>query len=475
VGRARHAAVEAIYAARGAALTAARPVRAIYGLRYRGRPVVRFDPMKEAAPRPLEGYTDQPWYRPGQAVRFHLRSPFDDNWLVVQRVAGPDDYDEVRRIPFGKELRDVPDDASAAGCRWPATAEMQLGPEFTCGYYRAIISSPQAAPPESAGSAITFMVGPARPASPVAVLAPVGTWTAYNPYGGQSLYHNELEREDVHSVSALRPNPGLAWDAEEHIHSMRVETHAFNWLQDEVGADLYPDWILETPEALSSYRLVVLSYHVEYATEQMMAGLHRLVADGASLLSLGANQPYWRVRWHDDRTRLECRKDGARMSDGSPGGLFRAGRWSEDRLLGVRYGPAGTGTYAPYQVTDSDHWLFEGLDVHAGQLFGEHGMTPYPICGDETDRATALSGLRSVVIARGLNRADAVEGPYTTWRRGDPAWDGAGGGEIAITELSPSHAVLATGAIHSASGLGADEVFTGVIRNFLGRALDGSA
>lgn len=462
--------VERLYDARALTLRAAAPALALRRRRYRGAPVVRYAPMPEAQPRPLEGYPDRLWAPEGATVTFHLRSPYVENRLVVQRVTGPGTYEPVASLPFGRTEQPLPPGAPATGCGWAPTLRLPLDERFRTGYHRAVVASDEASADAIEGSAISFLVGPVRPRSRVAVIAPTATWLAYNPWGGRSLYHNEQATETTYFASAARPNPALGWAPDRHIHAIRVEAHGFNWLDGEVGADLYPDWALETPDVLAPYRLLVLLYHAEYVSDAMHRSLRQLVDRGRSLLALGGNQVYWRIRWLDDRAGIECRKDATAFATGpGRGGLWRHTAHPEDRLLGVRFTDPGTGTYAPYRVADAGHWLYDGLDVAEGDLFGHTGVTPFPLCGDETDAPTALSGLGAEVVARGLNRAAAVDGDYTVWQSGDPAWDGTAGGAIALTPRSDRHAVLATGAIHSASGLGVDRVFTGLLRNFLQR------
>ena len=461
----RHA-LRALYAARRAGVALANPARR---WRYRHGPFVRTEPMPEAQPRELEGYPSELWARTGAPRAFHLTSPYDDNVLVVERYVGPETFVEVARQSFGRSPRETPRDAPSAGCGWPVTLTLDTD-GWAQGTYRARIEADGANVEAVEQSAITFLVGPTRPGARVAVLAPVSTWLAYNPHGGQSLYHNEHGPETTAYAHAHRPNPALGWSPVGDIHAMAAEAPVYAWLAAEVGADLYPDWMLEAPDRLAAYSAVVLAYHVEYASDAMRAGLRQLVDGGRSLLSIGGNQLYWRIRWDADHTRVECHKDGATF-DGSRarGGLWRHLGQPEDEILGVRFTDPGTGTYAPYRVEDAGHWLFDGLDVQNGDRFGHEGTTPLPICGDETDAPTRLSAMAAHVVARGLNRPDAVDGDFTLWTPKDPAWDGSAGGTIALTEHSDHHAVLATGAIHSASGLGTDPVFTGVVRNFLRR------
>ncbi|WP_412067082.1 N,N-dimethylformamidase beta subunit family domain-containing protein [Rubrivirga sp. IMCC43871] len=454
-----------LFAARRAAVAAVAPA-----LRWRHRrgPFVRTAPMPEAQPRPLEGYPAELWAPTGQPRAFHLRSPFDANTLVVERYAGPDAFEEVARQPFGRCRPETPIDAPVSGCGWPETLTLDTT-GWRQGTYRARIEADADDADASERSTITFLVGPASPGARVAVFAPVTTWLAYNPYGGQSLYHNEIDTATTTLAHAGRPNPSLDWSPVGAIHAMAAEAPVFDWLDTEVGADLYPDWMLEHPDRLASYSALALAYHCEYASDAMVGGVSELVDGGRTLLAIGANQLYWRVRWDDANAVVECRKDGSRFADGARGGLWRRRGRPEDELLGVRFTAPGTGTYAPYRVADASHWLYDGLGVSDGDLFGMSGTTPLPICGDETDAPTAISGLATEVVARGMNRADAVDGDYTLYQRGNPAWNGAAGGTIALTERSATHGVLATGAIHSASGLGVDPVFTGIVRNALRR------
>ncbi len=446
--------------------------------RHRGAAVVHHRALAEAQPRELEGYAVRAWAAQGEPRAFCLRSPYSENSFVVERYVGHgpdgDRFETVARVSFGRSQPDLPAHPGA-GCGWPVTLRLDTD-GWAQGTYRATIEADGADAEAVRQSAVTFLVGPRAPGGRVAVLAPVTTWAAYNPWGGTSLYHNELGPELPVYAHAHRPNPALDWSPVGAMHAMAAEAPAFAWIDAEVarlghaeGADLYPDWMLEHPERLASYRVVVLAYHCEYASDAMRDGLDRVLAGGASLLALGGNQLYWRARWNADHSRVECRKDGSAFADGARGGLWRRRGRPEDEVLGVRFSTPGTGTYAPYRVHDAGHWLFAGLDLADGDLFGQSGTTPLPLCGDETDAPTWLTRGSAEVVARGLNRSDAIDGDYTLWQPRDPAWDGSAGGTIALTTRSPRQAVLATGAIHSPSGLGADAVFSHLVRRFLER------
>lgn len=477
------------YGTRGLALGMASPLLSLRRRRYRRVSTVHTRAIPEAQPRRLEGYTDKPWYRTGEVATFYLQSPYASNTLEIQKLTRGRGSVTVDRITFGGTVQRSHEQAAQQGCHWEPTMDLSIYADtYRSGYYRALIRSDEATDEEERGSAITFMVQDgSKPRSRVAVIAPTATWVAYNPYGGLSLYHNEIGHvseygtASVYRVSSQRPNPALGYAHIENIHAVEVEANIFNYLDGEHHADLYPDYALEVPQDLAAYDVIVLAYHNEYVTSEAYSGLRQLVADGASLLCLGANQIYWEIERIGPGLgvpydAIECRKDATPFSEAaSPlrrkGRLWRHTRYPEDRYLGVRFSHPGTGTYAPYCMINPDHWLCDGVDLGEGDLFGLRGISPLPICGDETDSPSRLSKPRVEVIARGLNRADAVDGDYTVYRSGDPAWDGQAGGTIAWMPFSDTHGVLSTGAIQSGSGLGVDTVFTQIVDNFFRRVL----
>ncbi|MDX5394606.1 MAG: hypothetical protein LPK21_00265, partial [Hymenobacteraceae bacterium] len=287
---------------------------------------------------------------------------------------------------------------------------------------------------------------------------------------GKSLYKNAHDGSSVYTVSTLRPNTALQYKSQENIHDVNVEANIFNWLQQHEGADLYPDFVLEqAPELLQKYKVVVLAYHVEYVSGKMYKNLRRLVnKQKLSLISLGANQIYWKVEWHDDFTRMECRKDASNFSkSGRTGGMWRHTSEPEAKLLGVCFTDAGRGTYAPYQVLQPNHWLYKDTQIQKGDLFGLSGINQIPVCGDETDKINFCSDSAVTVLAKGLNKKSVSE--FEVYKQNDPEWNGAGGGCLVLKELSKKQAVLSTGSIQSGAGLGADAVFTKIVENFLER------
>ncbi|GGK65537.1 hypothetical protein GCM10011405_11920 [Rufibacter glacialis] len=418
-------------------------------------------------PQPLEGYTDKAFYLPGETVSFHLKAWQPQNHLRLQRNIADGEWEEIADHRF--EALPQPDvlDEAQQGCHWSIGWQFTLPPTAAQGYYRAQLTHPSLEKP----SEIHFLVGPASPIAKVAVLAPVTTWVAYNAYGGQSLYRNAISGDPVAFVSALRPNTALTYAPTQPVqHNLRLEAHLFHWFSKEYEADLYPDYYLEAhPKVFQNCQVLVLAYHAEYFSGKMYAALRDLVLwKHKSLVALGGNQVYWQVRWHQNFTQVECPKNGAFFhNEGQRGGLWRHTAHSEAQLLGAQFSEAGMGTFAPYRVLAPEHWLFAGTKRKEGELFGEQGLDGLPICGDETDKTTWSTPATTVILAKGLNKAETSGSNLYT--KQDPAWNGAGGGEITYTPLSESHAVLNSGSIQSGSGLGTDAVFTVLMQNFMRR------
>ncbi|WP_205502742.1 N,N-dimethylformamidase beta subunit family domain-containing protein [Rufibacter psychrotolerans] len=436
--------------------------------RLRLRPLPAADQVTpDMVPQPLEGYSDRLYYKPGETVSFHLRALQPHNQLFLQRSIADGEWEDVARHTFQELPQPEALDEAQHGCNWTIGWQFTLPPHAPAGYYRALLTNPAL----KTAAEIHFLVGAATATGKVAVLAPVTTWLAYNAYGGQSLYRNAIYAGYVPFVSALRPNTALTYHGTSSLqHNLRIEANIFHWFSQHHQADLYPDYYLEAhPELFKDYQVLVLAYHAEYFSEKMYQALRELVLqDKKSLVALGGNQVYWQVRWHQHFTQVECRKNGRFFQNETKrGGLWRHTPQPEAQLLGAQFSEPGMGTYAPYQVLAPDHWLLEGTGTKAGDLFGQQGVDGRPLCGDETDKACWCSPAASVVIAKGLNPAQTDESGK--FAEGDPTWDGSGGGEITVTELSPRHAVLHTGSIQSGAGLGLDAVFTQLVQNFMQR------
>ncbi|MBK9635323.1 MAG: hypothetical protein IPO64_12705 [Bacteroidetes bacterium] len=78
-----------------------------------------------------------------------------------------------------------------------------------------------------------------------------------------------------------------------------------------------------------------------------------------NIISLGGNQLYWKVKFLNNYSEIECRKDGTYYeNDVKHGGNFRSVLQMEASLLGVAYTELSYGTYDSYKVLNPNHWIF---------------------------------------------------------------------------------------------------------------------
>jgi hypothetical protein len=83
--------------------------------------------------------------------------------------------------------RPLPDDAHAAGCRWPVTVEVPVDPAWPSGVYLVRCRATPDAPPDPITGAFVVRATAPSPERVLLVLATT-TWNAYNDLGGPNLY-----------------------------------------------------------------------------------------------------------------------------------------------------------------------------------------------------------------------------------------------------------------------------------------------
>ena len=293
--------------------------------------------------RPLEGYTDKLFYFSGDCVKYFINSQSTNNSLTLLHLVDSCRYDTVLVMPFGKYDQTTFAEASQYGCKWTESFQLQLPQSLAEGYYFSAIEDS-----EGNYTRIPFIVGNKSSKNRIALLAPVTTWVAYNAWGGKSLYDNFIENANNYNVSTQRPM--TSFDCK---HDIFTEANAFLWLSKNYDVSIYPDYILEqAPELLSDKKVIFMVYHCEYFSADMFDNLNKLVDKGHSFVSMGGNQIYWKIKWHDNFTRIECRKDLTFFDNSflEFGGQWRHNLRFPERLTGVRYLKPGIRTFAPYKV-----------------------------------------------------------------------------------------------------------------------------
>jgi hypothetical protein len=372
----------------------------------------------------------------------------------------------------------------------PAHKQTVVSPERSGLYYF------HASTASGARFAFPWVVAPARPAAPVAVLASNITWNAYNNFGGRSNYIHadefpptptvnsrmELKRylDPDHAtwgcasyapLSFERPEPINDIDPAEQItdpiegraacHVAPAEWRLLGWLEREGFAyDCYAETQLDVGVLdLSAYRVLVLSAHPEYWTRRMYDRVKAWVfREGGRMMYLGGNGLNCEVTLRDDDTMV--------VHNGQIRGLwaeqigaesrFALRHESEANLLGVIFTPAGIMTGAPYRVVDDSHWAFAGTGLKNGDTFGEkslHMRCPGGASGHETDKVSPSSPENVQRLAKGLNPDD-------------------GGAEMVCFETPGGGAVFAVGSICYPSSLPIDDKVSRVTANVLRRFLE---
>ncbi len=342
-----------------------------------------------------------------------------------------------------------------------------------------------------------WVVAPAKPRAPIAVLASNITWNVYNAFGGRSNYihpdrlpdvpvinsRQEIKRyidpryqswgaESYEPISFERPEPINHIDPREEItdaiegrsacHVAPAEWRLLGWLEREgFPYDFYSETQFDAEVLdLSKYKILMISTHPEYWTRKMYNRLkHWVFHEGGKLLYLGGNGLNCEVELlSGDRVVCHNTAITGLWPSGMGGAESRFARRheSEANLLGVVFDPAGMMTGAPYRVLDGSHWIFQEAGLKTGDIFGEkslHKRCPGGASGHETDKVSASSPRNVIKLAKGLNP------------------DG-GGAEMVIFDTPSGGSVFSVGSICYPSSLPVDDgvsrVTAAVLRRFLG-------
>jgi N,N-dimethylformamidase len=341
-----------------------------------------------------------------------------------------------------------------------------------------------------------WIVAPARPTQPLAVLASHLTWNAYNSFGGRSNYiladelpqsptvnaRQDLKRytDPEHQVwncnsyqplSFDRPEPINDLDLRENVtdpiegraacHVAPAEWRLLGWLEREGFAyDFYAETQLHDGTLdLSQYRVLILSVHPEYWTRTMYDRVKYWVfEEGGRLMYLGGNGLNCEVELLPNNAMI-CHNTRIRglwphQMEGAESRFARRHE-SEANLLGVVFTPAGIMTAAPYAVCDASHWVFFGTGLKNGDLFGLrslHRRCPGGASGHETDKLSSSSPAQAHRLAKGMNPDD-------------------GGADMVIFETPSGGAVFSVGSICYPSSLLVDDGVSRITHNVLTRFL----
>ena len=353
----------------------------------------------------LEGYLDKSSYKIGDIVKLYAHTL--SNRMTVELI-----YHDVADLIINKtsnvcvKKQNYSACAYKDGCNWDPNLFYKLDDNLKSGYYSFKLIT------NKNRYSIPFVISPdTESLNKIAVLASTNTWHAYNEWGGGSFYKlkNEFScKQKFSSILATnRPNIGNNIYTNKEAHLFSSERILINWLTlNNYAYDVIGDDDLDSDSLiLQKYKVVIINSHSEYWTEKMYDHLENFVNSGGSILSLGANQVYWKVIRKDNQ--IECMKFGDYHTlSYEKGGKWRTLSRPESNLLGVEFTNDGIATYAPFKVVNDTHWIFNGTNLKNGELFGKKSYTGKDqngASGHETDKMTIHSPTNIVLLAKGQN------------------------------------------------------------------------
>ncbi|MEW2380861.1 N,N-dimethylformamidase beta subunit family domain-containing protein [Micromonospora sp. NPDC047707] len=266
----------------------------------------------------------------------------------------------------------VSPETGAVSCAWSPRWRLRIGADWTSGLYLALLSTA-----DGHHHWVPFVVrDPSRTAAGLVVI-PTSTYQAYNQWPmdgrtGASLYYgfDDAGKRAVagrsRAVSHDRPYAGSG------LPNLVADDIGFVQWAEAQGLDL----AYATSEDLHTgriepgrHRAVIFPGHDEYWSTRMRSAVVTARNGGTSLVFLGANNCYWRIRFGGgdrDERQVWCDKvDTPRKGVVPVTPKWRATTSPEQQLIGSQYVSVVDGR-APLVVGASGHWFWAGTGVRDG-------------------------------------------------------------------------------------------------------------
>ena len=149
----------------------------------------------------LACYTDTLSLRPGERFRLHASASAGPVALEIARVGAGRDV-VLRREGLSIGAYPVPDHADRDGCGWPPALEIEVGADWSSGYYDISLAD---AAGEVAHHFVCVKPPAGSPRAKAALVLSTNTYHAYNHWGGANAYCDVLASTD----KLLRQRHGL--------------------------------------------------------------------------------------------------------------------------------------------------------------------------------------------------------------------------------------------------------------------------
>ena len=459
----------------------------------------------------LLGYAWPKWVKSGEAAEFRVHSDAAYK-LELWRYGWKKEL--VRPIGWFDEhgpratVQIVPDgDYTQTGVMWnkfgyasPHHKQYCIAPERSGLYYF------HAKNENGIFFSFPWIVAPAKPTAPIAVLASNITWNAYNNFGGRSNYIHpdklppsptanarlELGRyiDPTHVNYGISDYLPLSFDRPEPVcfipenvqvtdpiagraacHLAPAEWRFLGWLEREkIAYDYYAETQLHFGQLdLDAYKILITTTHPEYWSSEMYYKVKQWVFErSGKLMYLGGNGLNSDVEFLDGQTCIIRNEDERRLKpSASPTGKgisedspyesrFHVRAESEANLLGVVYDDRAIMTAAPYKVIDAPHWVFQGTGLKNGDTFGHaslHERIPGGASGHETDKRSPSSPPGTHLLAKGTNKDN-------------------GGGEMVVFDTKSRGSVFSVGSITWPASILVDDAVSRITGNVVRRFLE---
>lgn len=376
----------------------------------------------------IEAYCWPQSVLPGEPVALHLSTD-----APIVRIEVARDGAEREVVWEGEATgarHGTPGDAAADGCGWPAALEIPTGTGWRSGYYAVTLTAG-----DERADAFVVIRPRAEDPAPILMVLATATWTAYNDWGGPSLYtggtrvsferplaRGFLVKPEPHRRKA-QPEPDrealwfFGWAEPLGLSVWSGGAGWWNWERPLLRwaeaqgfrVDVAVSQDLEAhPEVVDGHRMLLSVGHDEYWSWGMRETFERHTAAGGNAAILSGNTCYWQVRFDDALRGMTCFKYGADDDPvaGTPDERRITSAWVDRRIgwpefstTGLsfsrggysRYGlgvPRGSGAYTVWRP---EHWAFEGTDLAYGDALGlADAVVAYEVDGCEL---TMVDGL----------------------------------------------------------------------------------
>lgn len=458
----------------------------------------------------LVGCLDQLWAFPGDKISVYVHAPVHYKAILYRHGAEKKKIKELGEYPT--QLQCVPNGFFVeAGLDWDVSFQFQIPQQADPGLYSILLESENQEP-----FALPLIIATLKnqwgKKSKLLVLASNTTWQSYNLWGGRSRYRNfestisrDYKREYLpwiknvilkfteiiplsirlklkkmigknhpdwmfKRLSIRRPftNCFLEQEQPESLftnHLAAGEWRVLAWLEkNKILYDFIPGQLLhKNSDLLSHYQAILLNTHCEYWTPEMFQSVkfHHF-EKGLWILNVSGNSIYREIEFYDDgSTRCVSL-------------FFSESCEDETEMIGVRFTEEDYGTAACYQVTQPDHWLFQGLDLPSDQKFAQDtlnqwtektyerydpgrpglasGLQGVGGSGWETDKLSKTAPNDFLCIAKGMNKRGGADMVIR-----EP--DGTRGGVFSVSSITFGGSLLI------------DKICSGLMKNLMNRVL----